>query len=315
MTSAVVVAMLGTSTVLVLIVALVYPSYVRSRELGRRVGHLVGGPGGGAVDLAGRRRSRGLRRPRLEGRPVLLRSLDARIERAALDLTAGEVIGAMVVLAGTGALIGGILWGAVAALLGLVVGGASPLLWIGFRYRRRQKAFREQLADTVALLSSSVRAGHSFLQALEQVSRECVEPTRAAMEQVVREIGLGASQDEALERLAERFPSEDLDLIVASINVQHQISGSLAQSLDEMAETLRERQRIEGDIKALTSQQRYSAYVLALLPVAVTAALFLVSRDYVTLLFEGMLRFAALAAALMVLLGFILMRRIATIDV
>jgi tight adherence protein B len=309
------VAMLGMSTVLVLMVALAYPSFARSRELRRRIGQLVTETGTGAVDLGGRRRSRGIRRTRRDGRVPFLRGLDQRIERANLDVTVGEVIGAITILAGSGALIGGILAGVVGAVAGLAVGGFLPLFWIDLRHRSRQRAFRSQLADCVALLSSSVRAGHSLLQALEQVARESVEPSRSAIEQVVREIGLGASQEEALERLARRFPSEDLDLIVASINVQHQISGSVARSLDEMAETLRERQRIEADIRALTSQQRYSAYVLALLPVAVTVALFLVSRDYITLLFEGLLRFAALAAALMVLLGFIIMRKIATIDV
>ncbi|HEY3217898.1 MAG TPA: type II secretion system F family protein [Candidatus Limnocylindria bacterium] len=311
----VLVGMLGMSTILVLMVALAYPSFVRSRDLRRRLGQLVAETSTGAVDLGGRRRSRGIRRPRAEGRAPLLRALDQRIERANLDVTVPEVLGAITILAGSGLVIGAVLAGLVGAIAGLLVGAALPILWIDLRHRRRQRAFRSQLADNVALLASSVRAGHSLLQAFEQVARESPEPSRSGIEQVVREIGLGASQEEALERLAQRFPSEDLDLIVASINVQHQISGSLARSLDEMAETLRERQRIEADIRALTSQQRYSAYVLALLPVAVTLALFLVSRDYITLLFEGLLRFAAIAAALMVLLGFIIMRKIATIDV
>ena len=310
----VLVAMLGTSTVLVLIFALVYPSYVRQRELRRRVAVLVVCPGT-SMDLAGRRRARGVRRLRATGANPIFAGLQQRIERAALDITPTEVFGAMVVLAGAGAFIAWVLWGLIGAVIGGGIGGALPVFWIELRHRRRQKAFVDQLPDTVALLASSVRAGHSFLQALEQVAKECVEPTRSTVEQVVREIGLGASQDEALERLAQRFPSEDLDLIVASINVQHQISGSLAQSLDEMAETLRERQRIEGDIKALTAQQRYSAYVLALLPVAVAGALFLVSRDYISLLFVGWLRLAAVLAALMILGGFLIMRRIATVDV
>jgi tight adherence protein B len=213
------------------------------------------------------------------------------------------------------ALIGGVLWGALQALIGLLFGASLPLLWINWRHARRQRAFRAQLPETIALLASTVRAGHSLLQGFEQVARESLEPTRGAIEHVVREIGVGASQNEAIERLAARFRSEDLDLIVASINVQHEIGGSLAQSLDDMSATLRERQRIEGDIHALTAQQRYSAYVLALLPIFVTVALYFISRDYISLLLEGTLRFAALAAALMVLFGFLLMRRIASIDV
>jgi tight adherence protein B len=308
------IAVLGTSAVLVLLVGLWYPAYLRTRILRRRLGLLVGIAGGGAVDLGGRRRSRGVRRPVAESRP-LLHGLEERLERAALDITAGEVVGAMAVLAAASALIAGVLWGPMVAAAGFLFGAVLPLLWINLRHARRQRAFLAQLPDTIALLASTVRAGHSLLQGFEQVAHESIEPTRSAIEQVVREIGVGASQNEAIERLAARFPSEDLDLIVASINVQHEVGGSLAQSLDDMAGTLRERQRIDGDIKALTAQQRYSAYVLALLPVCVAAALFFISRDYIILLFEGTLRFAAIAAGLMVVLGFMLMRRLASVDV
>ena len=309
------IAVLGAAAVVVLLMGIWYPAYARTRVLRRRLATLFGAAGVGAVDLGGRRRARGLRRPAIEGRSDLLRGLEERLERAALDITAGEIVGAMAVLAGTSALVAGVLWGPIAAAVAFVLGGSSPLVWIGWRHGRRQRAFVAQLSDTIALLASTVRAGHSLLQGLEQVAHESVEPTRSAIEQVVREIGVGASQSEAMERLATRFPSEDLDLIVASINVQHEVGGSLAQSLDDMAATLRERQRIEGDIRALTAQQRYSAYVLVLLPVFVATALFFISRDYITLLFEGGLRFAAAAAVLMVLAGYVLMRRIATVDV
>jgi len=309
------IALLGTSAVLVLLIGIWYPTYVRARVLRRRLGLLVGVSGGAAIDLGGRRRTRGVRRPTTDGRSGLLRGLEERLERSALDLTAGEVIGAMAVLASAFGLIGGVLAGPFLAVAGLIFGGSLPLLWIKWRHGRRLSAFRAQLPDTIALLASTVRAGHSLLQAFEQVARESLEPTRSAIDQVVREIGVGASQSEAIERLAARFPSEDLDLIVASINVQHEVGGSLAQSLDDMSETLRERQRIEGDIRALTAQQRYSAYVLALLPIFVAVALFFISRDYIELLFEGTLRFAAIAAGLMIALGFMLMRKIATIDV
>jgi tight adherence protein B len=93
------------------------------------------------------------------------------------------------------------------------------------------------------------------------------------------------------------------------------VGGSLSEILDDMAATLRERARIEGDIRALTAQQRYSAYILALLPVFVAIALFFISHDYISLLFEGKLRFAAVAAALMVIFGFLTMRKMASIDV
>jgi tight adherence protein B len=309
------VVVLGVSTVLMLMLGLWIPAYTRSRSLRRRVGALAALSGGMSVDLGGSRRSRGMRLPPRGRTNPLLHFFEVRLERAALDVTAGEVVAATFILLASGGLSAAVLWGPTAALVVGPLAGTLPFLYIRFRDGRRQAAFRDQLADSVSLLASTVRAGHSLLQGFEQVAKESIEPTRSAMEQVVREMGLGASQDEALERMTQRFPSEELDLIVTSINVQHQVGGSLSQILDDMANTLRERARIEGDIRALTAQQRYSAYILALLPLFVAIALFFISRDYVTLLLEGKLRFAAIGAALMVIVGFLTMRRIATIDV
>jgi tight adherence protein B len=309
------VVFLGVATVIMLLLGLWIPAYVRARELRRRIGTVIALTGGTAVDMGGRRRERGIRRLRREWQNPFARSLEARLEQASLDLTAGEVMAAMGILGALGAFVSAVLVGPLAALVGGPVGATLPLIYIRFRHGRLQDKFKDQLADSVSLLASTVRAGHSLLQGFEQVAQESVEPTRGAMEQVVREMGLGASQEEALERLAKRFPSQDLDLIVTSINVHHQVGGSLSQVLDEMTETLRERARIEGDIKALTAQQRISAYILALLPVFVALALFFVSRDYLQLLFEGALKYAAGAAALMVIVGFLIMRKIAKIDV
>ena len=309
------VVLLGVSTVLTLLLGLWIPAYARSRDLRRRVGALAAVSSGTSIDLGGRRRGRGLRAAPRVGANPLVHFFEVRIDRAALDVTAGEVIAATAILALSGGFMAFVLWGPLAALVGALIGAALPLLFIRFRYGRRQAAFRDQLADSVSLLASTVRAGHSLLQGFEQVAHESIEPTRSAMQQVVREMGLGASQDEALDRMAERFPSEDLDLIVTAINVQHQVGGSLSEILDDMAVTLRERARIEGDIRALTAQQRYSAYILALLPVFVAIALYFISRDYISLLLEGNLRFAAVGAALMIVVGFLTMRRMATIDV
>ncbi|HUG56549.1 MAG TPA: type II secretion system F family protein, partial [Candidatus Limnocylindrales bacterium] len=166
------------------------------------------------------------------------------------------------------------------------------------------------------LLASSVRGGHSLLQALEQVASQAPEPTRSAFALAVREIGLGASQEDALERLAERFPSEDLELIVSAINAHQQIGGSLAKMLEAIGQTIRERQHIAGDIRSFTSQQRYSAYVLSALPVAALLGLVMFSPDYIAVMFDDTgLRTALIVAAGMVFAGFFLMRRLATIDV
>jgi tight adherence protein B len=112
------------------------------------------------------------------------------------------------------------------------------------------------------------------------------------------------------------MPSDDLELIVSAVNVHHQIGGSLAKVIDAIADTIRGRDRIEGDIKSLTAQQRYSAYILTLLPVAAAGGLYLISPDYLAPLFDaGPLRAALIASIAMILAGFLILKRMARIDV
>jgi tight adherence protein B len=308
------VAFLGAASVFVLLVGVWYPAHARARGLRRRIDSLSVGTGFAAADMGGRRRIAAPIRLWAGGNRIVSK-IERRIEVAGLDLTAGELIAATTILGATAALLGGVLVGPLVIVPAALGGAGLPFAWLSFRRRRRSSAFLRQLPDTVGLLASAVRAGHSLIQGLEQVAKEALEPTRSSLEQVVREIGLGAPLDESLERLAKRFPSEDLDLIITSIGVQQQVGGSLAVILDDMADTLRDRERINGEIAALTAPQRYSAYVLALLPVCVTGAIYVISRDYMAALFEGSMRLVVAAAALMVVLGFLIMRKMASINV
>ena len=307
-------ALLGGLAALCLALAWIAPRYERGHELAARLAAAVSS-GAMASDTGGRRRGRPSARLRRPTRRGALGWIERRLERAGLEVGAGSVVGAMGLAATAGLLAGAFAAGAAGAAAGGGVGGVLPLLWISRQDSSRQRRFKTQLPDTIAMLAASVRAGHSLAQALEQVAADSPEPTRSALAQAVREIGVGSSQEEALSRLAQRFPSEDLTLITSAMHVQQQVGGSLSRVLDEIVGTLRERTRIEGDIKALTAQQRYSAYVLALLPVMVALAMFGVSSDYAQHLLEGALRYAVAAAGVMVVVGFLLMRKIATIDV
>ncbi|HEY6201642.1 MAG TPA: type II secretion system F family protein [Candidatus Limnocylindria bacterium] len=319
MSSPLLVAFLGSAAMAVLALGLWLPAYLRHRALTRRLSGFVQADtaSGFALDLGGRRRARIRRQVVGDRNRWLVRHVGRMITQAQVDVSIGEVIAAMAVLSlltftlsaiWSGFLIVGGLAGGIAA--------AAPLAWLHWRRRRVERRFETQLLDTIALLSSSVRSGHSLLQALEHVTSEAPEPTRSAIGLVVREIGLGASQEDALERLADRLPSEDLELIVSAVNVHHQIGGSLAKVLDSIAQTIRERVRVAGDIRGLTAQQRYSAYVLSLLPVVAAGALMAFSPDYVSVLFApGPLRIVMIAAAAMVVVGFLVMNRMARIDV
>ena len=167
------------------------------------------------------------------------------------------------------------------------IGAYFPRWYIGFRQRKRLRAFSEQLPNTITLLANSLRAGSSFLQGVELVTREAQPPISEEFERVVREMSLGVALQPALGNLVRRVKSEDLELMVTAINIQSQVGGNLATVLDSIAFTIRERIRIVGEIRVLTSMQRYSGYVITLLPVGLAGILLLISPTYITALFRN----------------------------
>jgi len=151
-------------------------------------------------------------------------------------------------------------------LLGLLLGFFVPRLWLGRRKSGRLKAFNKQLPDTVTLIANALRAGSSFLQAIELVVRESRPPISTEFGRVIREVNLGLPFDVALENMVRRVKSEDFELMASAIAIQHQVGGNLAEILDSIAFTIRERIRIQGEIRTLTAQQRMSGYVVGGLP-------------------------------------------------
>jgi tight adherence protein B len=167
-----------------------------------------------------------------------------------------------------------------------LVGAVFPRFYLRRRQARRLRQFNEQLPDTITLLANSLRAGSSFLQGIELVSREARPPISEEFERVVREMQLGMALQPALNNLVRRVASEDLELMVTAIQIQSQVGGNLATVLDAIAFTIRERVRIMGEIQTLTAMQRYSGYVITLLPVGLAGILFLVSPTYINPMFE-----------------------------
>src|SRR5437879_6482022 len=166
------------------------------------------------------------------------------------------------------------------ALVGALLGYFLPRMWVGRRIGSRLNAFNKQLPDTIVLLSNSLRAGSSFLQSIELVSRESPSPMGSEMGRVVREVNLGLGMEEALSNMVRRIKSDDLDLMVTAIGVQQQVGGNLAEILDTIAFTIRERIRIKGEIRTLTAQGRYSGYLVAFLPIAIATPLNLINPDF-----------------------------------
>jgi tight adherence protein B len=169
------------------------------------------------------------------------------------------------------------------------------------------------------LMVNGLRAGYSIMQAMEAVSKEMPAPISDEFRRVVQEMQLGIPMERALDNLLRRIPSEDLDLVITAINVQREVGGNLAEILDTISFTIRERVRIKGEIRVLTSQVMYSGRFLALMPILISLALWLLNRPYMMEFFNPETRVPGIIAlsvgAIMIASGYFVMNRIATIDV
>ena len=243
------------------------------------------------------------------------------IARAALRFTVGEFIAIRCASAGVGFVLGLLLGGlqsGLALLFGLVfgvVGWMIPPKYLNILAARRQKQFNNQLGDTIGLMANSLRAGYSLLQTMELVSRESPQPMSDEFRRVVQEVGLGVSPQQALNNLLRRVPGEDLDLLISAINIQHEIGGNLGQILDTIGETIRERVRIKGEISVLVSQQKLSANVITALPLLLVVALFFINRDYIMGVFTWPWICIPIGAAVLMVIGYFVMRKIVAIEV
>ena len=208
-------------------------------------------------------------------------------------------------------------------LIGLLIGFMLPRLWLGRRKSSRINAFNKQLPDTITLIANALRAGSSFLQAIELVVRESRPPISLEFGRVIREVNLGLSFDTALENMVRRVRSDDLELMATAIAIQHTVGGNLAEILDSIAFTIRERVRIKGEIRTLTAQQRLSGYVVGFLPIGLAGFLFIAAPQFMQPMFDDRASLLGLPAGIVILfvggfmmfLGFMVIRRIVDIEV
>jgi tight adherence protein B len=205
------------------------------------------------------------------------------------------------------------------ALIGAVMGAFVPRLYVKRQQGRRLQRFNEQLPDMLNLVVNGLRAGFSSMQALESVSKEMPPPICDEFRRVVQEMQLGIPMERALNNLYRRIPSEDLDFVITAINVQREVGGNLAEILDIISYTIRERIRIKGEIRVLTSQVMYSGRILALMPVGLILILWFINRDYMMTFFVPENRLCGLialgTAALMIGIGYFVMTKIASVEV
>jgi tight adherence protein B len=208
-------------------------------------------------------------------------------------------------------------------VIGGVIGFFIPRFYVKRQQAARLKKFNEQLADMLNLMVNGLRAGYSVMQALEAVSRELPAPISDEFRRVVQEMQIGISMEKALENLLRRIPSEDLDFVVTAVNVQREVGGNLAEILDTISFTIRERVRIKGEIQIMTAQVRTSGAVLSLIPVFLGIALWFISPEYIGTFFlatpatpQPMCGIIAVSTIVgMIILGYFVMQKIADIEV
>jgi tight adherence protein B len=208
-------------------------------------------------------------------------------------------------------------------VIGALVGFMLPRFWLGRRKSSRLNAFNKQLPDTITLIANALRAGSSFLQAIELVVRESRPPISTEFGRVIREVNLGLSFEVALENMVRRVKSDDLELMATAISIQHTVGGNLAEILDSIAFTIRERVRIKGEIRTLTAQQRLSGYVVGFLPIGLAGFLFIAAPGFMEPMFDASVSVAGLPLGVIILflggfsmfMGFMFIRRIVDIEV
>ena len=236
-----------------------------------------------------------------------------------LDL-AGMRIGQaeLAIVAGVGALVGlaaGLVLGSLPlALLLAAIAPLAPRVVVGLRIAKRRKAFGEQLDSMLHLLSGGLRAGHSILRALDAAAAESPEPTAHEMRRIVRDTSLGRDLLESLEETAERMESEDFVWVAQAIQINRQVGGNLAEVLDQVNETIRERGEIKGHVAALAAEGKFSAYILMGLPVGIVVLLMAVNPSYMSPLFSHPLGWAMIAAsAVLMTVGGLWLRKLIAI--
>jgi tight adherence protein B len=246
----------------------------------------------------------------------LVEALELRLAQANVPLHAGE---GLVVYGAGAALVAVLVFMGAGPMLALFVASALLLLpfpVLSFIAGRRRARFNAQLPDALKLLSGTLRAGYSLVQGLDAMAAEVGNPMGEELSRALVEARLGRPVDEALSDMASRLGSADFEWTVMAITIQRQVGGNLSELLDTVAETMLARQRLRREVRSLTAEGRMSAIVISILPPALGMVMWVMNREYISLLFTDPVgKMLAIAATVLAVFGFWWMRKTVQIDI
>lgn len=226
----------------------------------------------------------------------------ASLEQAGLKMRQADFLLLVACGAVSAGFIGFILGGALSALLLVVATPFLAMVVLNVLSSRRRAKFEAQLGDTLQMLSGGLRAGHSLLRSVDAVSKEAEAPTSEEFARLVNENRLGRDLRDSMLDAAHRLRSEDFEWVGQAIEIHREVGGDLAEVLDQVGETIRERSQIKGQVKALSAEGRLSAYILVALPVGMFLYMSVVNSSYIATLYTGLIGWILLGVAV-VLLG------------
>lgn len=245
------------------------------------------------------------------------RKVEAELLKADIPLRGEEfVMINFLIMTGLGGLMIAITRNAIIGWVGVVIGFIVPQFVVKRIKLKRVQKFNSQIGDSLVVMSNSLRAGFSFLQAMELVSREMPAPISVEFGRTLREMNLGTPTEEALVGLTKRIESEDLDLVITAVLIQRQVGGNLAEVLDGISHTIRERIRIKGEIRTLTAQGRISGMIVGVLPLAIGLILSVINPKYVGTLFVNPIGWVMMTVGVISMtIGIALIKKIVDIKV
>lgn len=296
-------------------------------SLDRRLGALMGEDSGYEVAAAS---FEGLRSRRMGRIPIISALLANRsstddlaieLERADMKLTVSEFVAARIFFALFGLGIPILLFGTtpkgigIAAVAGLI-GYMLPRIYMVRGRAKRLQKLNEQLPDMLTMLANALKSGFGLMQSMDLVAKELEHPIATEIRRMLSDINVGSSTEEAMQGMAHRSGSSDLDIVVTAMLIQQSTGGNLAEILDTVSHTMRERIRIRGEIKTLTTQQVMTGFIIGLLPVFIALAITVLNPEYISLLFTRTVGQIMLAGGIMMeLIGMFIIKKILDIEV